>query len=173
MSTQFKLTLLLATLIGTQSCVTKKRFTAVQNDLTATKTMLAAANKDLGKCGLSLNDYMARLSACEQERERIRTDLKGRDEQVQYLKKEIEDYRNVRDKQLTQAADLAVLNKSANENMKETLAQLHRKDKYIIYLQNAKTRADSINLALAVNLTNVLRDGIEDKDVEVKVDKTV
>lgn len=173
MSTQFKLTLLLAVLIGAQSCVTKKRFTAVQNDLTSTKTMLDAANKDLGKCGLSLNDYMARLSACEQERERIRTDLKGRDEQVQYLKKEIEDYRNVRDKQLTQAADLAVLNKSANENMKETLAQLHRKDKYIIYLQNAKTRADSINLALAVNLTNVLRDGIEDKDVEVKVDKTV
>lgn len=173
MSTQFKLTLLLSILLVGQSCVSKKKIVGVQNELASTKSLLDAANKDLGKCGLSLNDYMSRLSSCEQERERMRADLKNREDQVQYLKKEVEDYRVVRDKQLNQAADLAGLNKSANENMKETLSQLERKDKYIHYLQNAKTRADSINLALSVNLTTVLRDGIEDKDVEVKVDKTV
>ena len=37
----------------------------------------------------------------------------------------------------------------------------------------AKTKADSINLALAVNLKGVLKDGLDDKDVEIKVDKTV
>jgi chemotaxis protein MotB len=50
---------------------------------------------------------------------------------------------------------------------------LERKDKYIVLLQNAKTKADSINLALAVNLKSVLREGFDDTDVEVKVDKTV
>ncbi len=50
---------------------------------------------------------------------------------------------------------------------------METKDKYIHLLQAAKTRADSINLALAVNLKSVLSQGIEDEDVEVKVDKTV
>jgi chemotaxis protein MotB len=53
------------------------------------------------------------------------------------------------------------------------LSQLEQKDKYIRLLQAAKTRADSINLALAVNLKGVLSEGLDDKDVEVKVDKTV
>jgi chemotaxis protein MotB len=55
----------------------------------------------------------------------------------------------------------------------KTLAQLESKDKYILMLQAAKTKADSINLALAVNLKGVLKEGLEDNDVEIKVDKTV
>lgn len=79
----------------------------------------------------------------------------------------------LRDKQLSQVDDLTTLSQSANENIKETLLQLEKKDKYINLLQAAKTRADSINLVLAVNLKGVLKSGIEDNDVEVKVDKTV
>ncbi len=180
MQSQIKLMLLLVFLAGTTSCVTKKKFTALQTELNTNKTLLDAANKDLGKCGQSLNEYMGRLSTCEQERERLKSDMTNaqnaqrmRDEQIQYLKVQVEDYKSLRDKQLTQASDLTVLNKSANENIKETLSQLERKDRYIVLLQNAKTRADSVNLALAVNLTTMLRDGIEDKDIEVKVDKTV
>ena len=44
------------------------------------------------------------------------------------------------------------MSKAANENMKATLAQMEKKDKYIQLLQQAKSKADSINLALAVNL---------------------
>lgn len=40
-------------------------------------------------------------------------------------------------------------------------------------LQAAKTKANSINLALAVNLKGVLKEGLDDNDVEIKVDKTV
>ena len=69
--------------------------------------------------------------------------------------------------------NLTVLSQSANDNIRETLSQLEKKDKYIRLLQAAKSKADSINLALAVNLKSVLKDGIEDEDVEVKVDKTV
>ena len=65
------------------------------------------------------------------------------------------------------------MSKSANENIKETLKQLEGKDEYIKYIQAARTRADSINLALAVNLKGVLKDGIADDDVDVRVDKTV
>ena len=57
--------------------------------------------------------------------------------------------------------------------MKATLDQLKQKDQYIHLLQAAKNKADSLNLALAVNLKSQLKAGIEDKDVEIMVDKTV
>ncbi len=40
-------------------------------------------------------------------------------------------------------------------------------------MQAARTKADSINLALAINLKGVLKEGLDDTDVEIKVDKTV
>ncbi|MEL6941893.1 MAG: OmpA family protein [Bacteroidota bacterium] len=159
--------------MGMTSCVSKKQFLSLQSELDA-------ANKDLGACGESLNDYMARLSACNQDRARLQSELDNRgntlrlrEEQINDLKEQITDIRQQRDKQLSQVEDLTSLSQSASDNIKETLGQLQRKDKYIQLLQMAKTRADSINLALAVNLKGVLKDGIEDDDVEVKVDKTV
>lgn len=155
------------------SCVSKKQFEAL-------KLELDTANKDLGKCGESLSSYMNQLAACDQDRERLRGDLRNaqnaeklRQEQIADLRAQLDDVKVQRDKQLSQVGDLTVLSQSASDNIKETLAQLEKKDKYIHLLQAAKTKADSINLALAVNLKSVLPKGLEDDDVEVKVDKTV
>jgi chemotaxis protein MotB len=152
------------------SCVSKKKFTALQTDL-------ESCNKQLGKCGESLNDYMARLQSCENERNSVSSELNNlktlREEQVNDLRAQLEDCRTQRDKQLTAVGDLTVISKSANDNMKLTLAQLAEKDKYIHLLQAAKTKADSLNLALAVNLKSQLAQGIDDQDVEIKIDKTV
>lgn len=148
------------------SCVSKKKFTALESDL---KT----ANEQLGKCGESLNDYMARLSTCTSELNTLKTEKSLREEQIADLRAQLDDCKIQRDRQVTQVGDMAVMSQTANENMKLTLAQLAEKDKYIHLLQAAKTKADSINLALSVNLKANLKDGIEDQDVEVKVDKTV
>ena len=155
------------------SCVSKKAMQAVQSDL-------ALANTQLGKCGESLNDYMKRLAAAEQEKERLKGEIKTaqsnsqiRDEQIKDLKEQITDARKQRDKTVEQVGDLTVLSQSASNNIKATLSQLEGKDKYIKLLQAAKSKADSINLALAVNLKGVLTDGVNDKDVDIKVDKTV
>lgn len=171
-TTQFLL-LFIALLLGTTSCVSKKQFAALQMELDV-------ANKDLGKCGESLNDYMARLSAADQDKIRLQAEIQRaeqaaalRQEQMQDLRDQLADCRTQRDRQVSQVGDLTVLSQSANANIKETLSQLEGKDKYIRFLQAAKSKADSINLALAVNLTGMLKDGIEDEDVEVKVDKTV
>lgn len=161
------LSLIALALLFLTSCVSKKKFTALQ-------TELATCNQQLGACGESLNDYMARLSACESQRTSELNALQTRTtEQLTDLRAQLDDCRMQRDKSLTQVGDLAVMSKDANENMKLTLAQLAEKDKYIHLLQAAKTKADSINLALAVNLKSQLKDGIEDQDVEIKVDKTV
>jgi chemotaxis protein MotB len=86
---------------------------------------------------------------------------------------QINDLKAQRDKTQSQVGDLTNLSKSANDNIGQTLSQLAKKDKYIYLLQAAKTKTDSINLALAVNLKGVLNNGLDDKDVEIKVDKQV
>lgn len=155
------------------SCVSKKQFLSLQSELDK-------ANEDLGECGVSLSDYMNRLAACQQEQTRLKSELRGaentiqlRQEQISDLRNQVTDIQKQRDQQLSTVDNLTTLSQSSTENIKETLSQLEKKDKYIHLLQAAKSRADSINLALAVNLKGVLAKGIEDSDVEVKVDKTV
>lgn len=160
------ISLILIAGLMTVSCVSKKQFTAVKSELDA-------ANAALSKCGQSLNDYMSRLASCESERDAARATAQTKDSQISDLRSQLDDCRSVRDRQLEQVGELTVLSKSANENIRETLSQLEKKDKYIHLLQAAKSKADSINLALAVNLKSVLSDGLADKDVEVMVDKTV
>jgi len=173
MNVNTKIFLLLFLSLTLGACVSKKQFMLKQ-------TELDAANADIGRLGVELSDYMNRLRACEEEQASLRNDsrtaqsnLQLREEQIKDLREQIADIRSQRDKQLNQVDDLTTLSKSASDNIKETLSQLEQKDKYIRLLQAAKTRADSINLALAVNLKGVLSEGIDDKDVEVKVDKTV
>jgi len=148
------------------SCVSKKQLLGVQ-------TELDAANKDLARLTQELSEYERRIATCDREKALLENQLGLRQEQLEDLRNQVSDLRSQRDKQLEQVGDLTVLSQSASENIKETLGQLEQKDKYVRYLQAARTRADSINLALAVNLKSVLKDGIEDEDVEVKVDKTV
>ncbi len=154
---------------------------ASQRDL---KKQLNDLEYQLGKSGKELNKYMTLLSECEKEKAQeteklngsvntLESNLKLREEQIKDLKDQIADIRKQRDQQLTQVGDLTVLSQSANDNIKETLSQLESKDRYIHLLQAAKSKADSINLALAINLKGVLKQGIDDSDVEVKVDKTV
>jgi chemotaxis protein MotB len=157
----------------TTSCVSKKKFLAVQDDM-------AKLQKDLGDCGVDLNRYMNLLSTCQQEKDRLsnslqseQNNLKMRQEQIDDLREQISDARSQRDAQLQQVEGLTQLSQSATRNIQETLAQLETKDRYIHLLQAAKSRTDSINLALAVNLKSVLPQGLDDEDVEVKVDKTV
>jgi chemotaxis protein MotB len=134
---------------------------------------LELANKQLGDCGVSLNEYMNRLTACQTELENARTRLDFRQEQIDDLKTQLEDVKRQRDQQVTQVEDLAVLTQTANENIRQTLNQLERKDQYIHLLHAAKSKSDSLNLALAINLKGVLKEGIEDRDIEIEVDKTV
>ncbi|MEE9439707.1 MAG: OmpA family protein [Saprospiraceae bacterium] len=151
------------------SCVSKKKLTGVQSELDA-------ANKDIGKLGQQINGLMTKLSECEKKKNMLSGDskeLKLRQEQINDLKVQISDLKSQLDKQYNQVGDLTVLSQSANENIKETLKQLEGKDKYIRLIQAARTKTDSINLALAVNLKGVLKDGITDADIDVKVDKTV
>jgi len=155
------------------SCVTKKKYLATKQDLEFKQQELDNANNDLATYGARIKSMLDQISACQKDNELLKNDLRNNQNALKVREEQIEDLKAQRDKQNSQVGNLTVLSQAANDNIKETLSQLERKDKYIHLLQAAKTKADSINLALAVNLKSVLKDGIDDQDVDVKVDKTV
>ena len=170
MNTRINLIIFLAFSMSATSCISKKKLAEIQSNH---QSALDIANQQLGECGESLNQYMNRLKQCDQDKLLIQAEVDKMKALLSEKEAQVADLRSSRDQQATQVGDLTVLTQSANDNIKETLGQLEKKDEYINLLQNAKSKADSINLALAVNLKSVLRDGIADQDIDIKVDKTV
>ncbi len=165
--------LLLVSCAFLSSCISKKKYAALQSEVDFQK-------EEMARCATLVEDFSLKLKNCERSNDELRSDLAAtqkelslRQEQIGDLKDQISDVKRQRDQTVKQVGDLTVLSQSANENINQTLSQLEGKDKYIRLLQEARTKADSINLALAVNLKSVLQDGINDQDVDVKVDKTV
>ena len=164
------LTLVFALVFLTSSCVTKKKIEEARIEF---QKELDVANAQLGECGEKLNSLMDENESLKNQLNTAKTSLDLRQEQLSDLRVQLDDVKEQRDKQLDQVGELTVLSQSANENIKETLSQLETRDEYIKMLQAAKTKADSINLALAVNLKSALAAGIADEDIQISVDKTV
>ena len=156
----------LALTLGLSSCVSKKEYESLQASLASKDEVIAKRDQEL-------NRYAERLADCERRETALQGQVQTAQSEVRLRQEQIDDLRKQRDNQVEQVGNLTVLSQGANQNIKNTLSQLEGKDRYIRYLQAARSKADSINLALAVNLKSVLRDGIEDQDVDIKVDKTV
>ncbi|MGB3801166.1 MAG: OmpA family protein [Lewinella sp.] len=157
---------LLVVLLGLTSCVSKKKYESLQSDITSRDELIAQRDQEI-------NRYAQQLAECERRELQLENNLETAEERATIREDQITDLREQRDRQLTQLEGLTSMSQSASNNISQTLSQLEGKDRYIRVLQDAKSRADSINLALAVNLKSVLREGIEDEDVDIKVDKTV
>jgi len=173
MKTISKLTMLMIVIASMSSCVSKKKFKNLQEQY-------GTMQSELDRCQEAEMVYTKRLDACDRERNSMKTSLASsntslalRQEQLDDMRAQLADMKQLRDQQVNQVGELTVLSQTANDNISETLSQLETKEKYVRLLQSAKTKADSINLALAVNLKTVLKDGIDDSDIEVNVDKTV
>ena len=141
--------LFIVTSVMLSSCVSQKKYTELEGNFNRKSQELVDVKANLMKCQI---ESEGKISALEQR--------------VIDLKKD-------KEKTLEYVDNLTVLSKSASENIKETLAQMGKKDEYITYIQKAITRKDSINLALGFKLKKVLKDGFHDDDIQVNVEKTV
>lgn len=131
------------------SCVSKKQFAELESENAKSKQEAV--------------DAKAALQACEIEKNKDKEMLENQVASLQEDKK----------RALTQVDNLTVLTQSSSDNIKEVIAQLSEKDKYINGIREAMTRKDSINLAIKYQLTKELSDGIQDEDIQVDVEKTV
>lgn len=131
------------------SCVSNKKYTELEGNFSKKSQELVNVKADLMKCNIESEGKISSLEL------------------------QVADLRKDKEKTLEYVDNLTVLSKSASENIKETLAQMGRKDEYITYIQKAITRKDSINIALGFKLKSVLKNGFHDEDIQIDVEKTV
>lgn len=127
------------------SCVSQKKYADLETQYGVTKQDLVDAKADLQSCQLE-KDHLAELNSSLKE-DKARS--------------------------LQQVENLTVLTQSSSDNIKQVIAQLSEKDKYINGIRAAMTKKDSINLALAFQLKKDLAAGIQDEDIQINVEKTV
>ncbi len=165
-----KLVLAASVAIAMSSCVAKKKFVDLQSQL-------SKANSDLVACGDEVQNYKDKWNNAqadlENQRKQLATEQKNAADRLADMKSQIADLQKQRDQQMQTVGDLTILSKKASDNIDKTLTQMREKDQYINLIQAAKTKADSMNLALAINLRGSIGQDLNDDDVEIKVDKTV
>ena len=147
-----KISVLLTFVVAFTSCVSQKEFTALQEKNEQTEKELLATKASLQKCMIEMEKSEVKTMSLNQQVKSLTAD------------------KNVA---LKQVENLTVLTQSSSDNIKKVISQLSEKDKYINGIRKAMTQKDSINLAIKYHLTKNLTDGIQDKDIEVNVEKTV
>ena len=143
---------LLAIVLLISSCVSTKEMEALKTEHEKTKDELVAVKSNLTKCLVEKERYA---------------------EKANMLQGSVQDLKKDKAQSMEQVGNLTVLTKGANDNIKETLTQLSKKDKYINKIRAAATKKDSLNLAVAFHLKKELQQGIDDDDIQVNVEKTV
>ena len=125
------------------SCVSKKKFAALEAQQKETQDLL--------------NSTTVKLNACLTEKDA----LLG---QVDYLKKNNSDLIN-------SSKEMTVLTTKGAQNLEKSLESLREKDLKITRLQDALTKKDSVTLALVTSLKREV--GIDDPDININVEKGV
>lgn len=109
---------------------------------------------------------------CETSMEKMKTANNDLTKQIKDLSDQL-DYLKKNNNQIINALqDMSVLSSKQAESVKQSLQTLSEKDAYIKNLQSAISRKDSLNMVLVMNLKGSLAD-INDKDIDIKVDKGV
>ena len=149
----------LAVILLMTSCVSKKKYASLEANHQKANDELIAVKANLTKCLIETEKNQSLATS-------YKTKISDLEDTVDDLKKD-------KRKTLEFVDNLTVLTKGANDNIKETLIQLSKKDQYIKYVQKAMTKKDSLNLAVAFHLKKELKNGLNDEDIEINVEKTV
>jgi len=133
-----------AAILMMSSCVSKKKYTALQDEHQQTEDKLSSAKLE--------------LAACQSDR--------------QSAKKEIEHLKSTNYQLLNNVSSLATLSQKGAENLEKSLESIKEKDMRINSLNEAINKKDSVTLALVTSLKGVLGN-INDEDIEISVEKGV
>ena len=139
-----KFVLILLGGLALTSCVSNKKFRALQDQLKSTEDLL--------------NTATVKLNSCLKDRELLQSNN-------ELLRKNNEGL-------LTNLGNMTMLTQKGADNLERSLESIKEKDLTIKNLRDAITRRDSINLALVQSLKGVLGN-LDDEDITVQVDKGV
>jgi chemotaxis protein MotB len=145
------LSLYILVLILLTSCVSQKKYTAMQDRALNCENELISSKNQINLLDAGLANEKNRSKSLEQ--------------QMEYFKSTNTDL-------LARLSDLSVVSKSGAESIKKSLEALNEQNKYIKDLTSTMQRKDSINLVLVMNLKRSL-DNFEDEDINIEVKKGV
>lgn len=159
----------LAIAMSMTSCVSKKKYTALQDQLEQQKkdceqeiASILAQKEDVDRRLVELNSQLS-------ESKRSATSSQNR---VKELQDEIDYLKRTNTNLLGRLEELSVLSRTGAESIKQSLNALDRQSKYIQDLNTTMRRKDSLNLVLVQKLKRSLSD-INDDDVNIEVKKGV
>src|SRR5258705_611383 len=147
------------------SCVSSKKYKQSQADYAALQVKHSQLEGDLSNC----NNEKANLARQKSELENDKVNLTGR---IADLNRQMDFLKENNTTVLKQLQDLSVISSSQAESIKKSLDNLGVKDAYMMDLQAAMARKDSLNMALVMNLKGAIGN-MNDKDINIKVDKGV
>ena len=132
------------------SCVTSKKYKALESNYKKNKDLLNTATVLLNACDKDKATAMARLQSLEER---------------------LADMRKTNQDLIKTSQDMTVLTTKGAINLEKSLESLKEKDLKISRLQDALTKKDSVTLALVTSLKKEV--GINDQDIEINVEKSV
>lgn len=91
---------------------------------------------------------------------------------IQSLNDQLSNIKTNNNQMVGQLKDLSVITGKQAESINKSLENIGAKDSYIMNLQSAIARKDSLNMALVMNLKGAIGN-MNDKDINIKVDKGV
>lgn len=140
--------------------------------VTSVAMFSCAAPKKLKKCGENYTKLDSVYRQLVLENAKCQTQRQADLDKMKMLEAQLADSKANSNQVLNQLKDLSVISGSQAESIKKSLDNIGVKDAYIKDLQSAINRKDSLNMALVINLKSAIGN-LDDKDVNVKVDKGV
>lgn len=128
------------------SCVSKKKYVALEEQLSNTQTTLE-------KTAVEKEELEKRFAIIEQR-------VADYNDRINSLKETSE--------QKYEMNDIAMMNKKTKDNMRKTLANVDPE-----VLRDAQSLEDSINIAVSHNLMNSISEDDGNDDIQIDIDKTV
>ncbi len=163
-----KLNQLLATILFSSflfSCVSSKKYKAIQADYASLQTRQSQLQSSLDQCNTD-------KSGLAMEKTNLQNSVATLNGQITDLNKQVDFLKANNTSALKQLQDMSVISASQAESIKKSLENIGGKDAYIQTLQQSLARKDSLNMALVMNLKGAIGN-LADEDINIKVDKGV
>jgi chemotaxis protein MotB len=144
------------------SCVSNKKFEAAQK-----RGQMRYDSLYTAYTGLENN-----LRSCRESGDSLTAQKTRLEAQVTDLNRQVEMLKANNNQAMQQLQDLSVISSTQAQSIKKSLDNIGAKDAYIMDLQAAMARKDSLNMALVMNLKGAVGN-LDDKDINIKVDKGV
>ncbi len=140
------------------SCVSKKKFTELQDKNKSTMVQMGQTS--------------GQLITCEKEKIEALTRIRGLEEQLAFLQKTNDNLLKNNSDMIQNVGNMTTLTKKGAENLEKSLESIKEKDTRITSLQDALTKKDSVTIAIVTSLKSSLGN-LNDTDIEINVEKGV